>query len=79
MRPIYPNIAVEPISDNESVLVQTVEHRPVVKVIGIPSCPEDEVLYFTEGNSILVNHVDEYMVKGKKMFFVNVRDVVCVI
>ena len=79
MRPVYPYIAVEPLDDSKSSLVLTVDHRPVVKVVAIPSCPEDEVFNFTVDNRILVNHVDEYMVDGEKMYFVNARDVVCVV
>jgi hypothetical protein len=78
MRPIYPYIAVER-TESKSSLVQAVDHRPVVKVLEVCSCPEDEVMYYSVGNKILVNHVDEYMVDGEKLFFVHIKDVVCVV
>lgn len=80
MQPVYPYIAVEKVEDNDSSLVQTIHEKPVVKVIGIPFVPADqEPLNFKEENNILVNGVDEYMVKGEKLFFVRIKDIVAII
>lgn len=78
MQPIYPYIAVEKIENNKSALVQTIEQHPVVRIIGLPTWEQDTV-DLCIGHRILVNHVDEYMVDGEKLFFVRVKDVVSIV
>ena len=80
MQPIYPYVAVEKIEDTESAIVQTIEQKPVVRVVAIPVVVDgNDCVEYTIGQRILVNHVDEYMVDGEKLYFVRVRDVVSIV
>lgn len=79
MQPIYPYVAVEKIEDDGSSLALVVSQKPVVKVISIPTPPEGEAVDFHPEQNILVNHVDEYMVKGEKMYFVRIKDIVAIV
>lgn len=79
MKPIYPYIEVERITDSTSSLVQTVEPRPVVKAVAVPMVPQDEMETVRVGQKILVNHVEEYIIDGEKLFFVHIKDIVCIV
>lgn len=79
MKPIYPYIEVEPIQDSKSSLAYAVEQRPVVKTIAVPLVPPDEIETVRVGQKVLVNHVEEYMVDGIKLFFVHIKDIVCIV
>jgi len=80
MQPVYPYIAVEKVEDKNSSLVQTIHEKPVVRVIAVPYVPAgEEPLNFKTEQNILVNGVDEYMVKGEKLFFVRIKDIVAIV
>ena len=80
MRPIYPYIEVEKI-ENDSALAMTVEETPVVRVIHVPICipglHDGEIPSI--GQSVLVNHVDEYMVDGQRHYFLRVKDLMSIV
>ena len=88
MQPIYPYVAVEKIEDEKSTLELVIDQKPVVKIIAVPDLPADVSGYSNglyvgigvkEGQNILVNHVDEYMVDGEKAYFVRIRDIVAIV
>jgi len=81
MQPVYPYIQVEKVEDKDSNLVQTIEDKPVVRVIGVPYVPaSEEPLNFKTEQKIQVNcPPEEYMIKGEKAYFVDIRSIVAIV
>ena len=81
MQPVYPYIAVEKVEDRHSNLVQTVEERPVVKIIGIPFVPAaEEPFNFSINNKVLVNSPpEEYTISGENLYFIHYKSIVSIV
>ena len=79
MQPVYPYIQVEKVKEEEGVLSYTINEKPIVQVKILPN-DADEIsrIGIKIGDKILVNQVDEYPLNNNMLYFVKIKDIVCI-